>query len=326
MVGLIAMSAPASGAERNGTSQAIAVEALTIPTFKVRSDETRFGKLEYLGGMQISTPGDELGGISAMRLLPDGVGFIGVMDTGFWFTGKLTRDEQSRLSGLSDFKAAAMRDTDGNIIQQRWQVDAEGLAIDGDRVLVSFERDHRIEGYRLADVPKGAPVSTLPLPIPLHEFRNNRGLEAIAVSPAGSALEGALVAVSEKSLNDAGDIYAALIDGSDASVFFVRRHAPFDITDGDFLPNGDLLLLERRFSLAQGVGMRIRRIKGGDIRPNATVDGEILIDADLGYQIDNMESLDVFVAADGSTRLLLASDDNHSLLQRSLVLEFRLHP
>jgi hypothetical protein len=36
-------------------------------------------------------------------------------------------------------------------------------------------------------------------------------------------------------------------------VFFVKRHPPFDITDGDFLPNGDLLLLERRFSIARAL-------------------------------------------------------------------------
>ena len=86
----------------------------------------------------------------------------------------------------------------------------------------------------------------------------------------------------------------------------------------------DLLLLERRFSLAGGVGMRIRRIAGGDIAAGETVDGAVLIEADFGYQIDNMESLDVFAGPGGSTHILLASDDNHSLLQRNIVLEFRL--
>ena len=134
-----------------------------------------------------------------------------------------------------------------------------------------------------------------------------------------------MVAVSEKSINKKGDIFAAIVTGPRKGVFFVRRHRPFDITDGDFLPNGDMLLLERRFSIAEGVGMRIRRIAGSDILAGRTVDGEVLLETDFSYQIDNMESIDVYPGPDGETRIMLASDDNQSLLQRTLVLEFRMH-
>ena len=70
--------------------------------------------------------------------------------------------------------------------------------------------------------------------------------------------------------------------------------------------------------------MRIRRIKAEDIRPGAVVDGEVLIDADMSYQIDNMEGLDVMQLPDGDIRIVIVSDDNHSILQRNLMLEFRL--
>jgi hypothetical protein len=88
-------------------------------------------------------------------------------------------------------------------------------------------------------------------------------------------------------------------------------------------PTGDPLLLERRFT-CQRVGLRIRRIDGASLRPGAVVDGEIILEAGMGEEIDNMEGLDVVTAADGSTRIILVSDDNHSILQRSLMLEFRL--
>tara|TARA_R110000751_G_scaffold307401_1_gene428514 strand:+ start:86224 stop:87276 length:1053 start_codon:yes stop_codon:yes gene_type:complete len=311
--------------QRALAAREIRVNARQIPTFDIRSNETRFGALEYIGGMQINSPDALLGGISAMRLLPDGVRFVGAMDTGYLFTGRLVRDSDGRLSGLSDFVVAPMHGLDGQLVPQRWSADAEGLAIDGDRVLVSFERLHRIEQYRLSDIGEAVPMGTVSQPIPISEFRSNRGMEAIAVAPTDSALAGAIVVVSEKSLNRDGDVFAAIVDGPQKGVFYVRRQAPFDVTDGDFLPNGDLLLLERRFSVAQGVGMRIRRIKAKDIRPGKTVDGAVLVDAGFGFQIDNMESLDVFEAADGSTHVMLASDDNFSILQRSLILEFRLH-
>ena len=86
----------------------------------------------------------------------------------------------------------------------------------------------------------------------------------------------------------------------------------------------DLLILERRFGLSDGLGMRIRRIKTADISPSATVDGEILLDAGAGYQIDNFEGIDAVIGPDGSTRLILVSDDNHSFFQRTIMLEFKL--
>ena len=104
----------------------------------------------------------------------------------------------------------------------------------------------------------------------------------------------------------------------------MKRIGEFDITDGDFLPGGDMILLERRFNMSDGVAMRLRRIHGADIEKGATVDGEILLEADLLYQIDNMEGLSVTIDPDGTPRLTLVSDDNHSILQRNLLLEFRL--
>ncbi|MEK1866862.1 MAG: esterase-like activity of phytase family protein, partial [Ensifer adhaerens] len=46
---------------------------------------------------------------------------------------------------------------------------------------------------------------------------------------------------------------------------------------------------------------------------------------DMGYQIDNMEGLDVVVRPDGEVRVIVVSDDNHSILERNLMLEFRLN-
>lgn len=316
--------APALAGDRDQSVREITVEAHQIPKFKVRSSEQRFGELEYVGGMEITSPDRILGGISALRLVENGNRFVGVMDTGHLFTGQFERDADGRLSGVTAFVVAPMLDARGNVIGDRWKSDAEGLALNGDEAYVSFERQHRIDRYRLKDLPNAVPIARTRHLIPDHEFRNNRGMEALTIGPTGSPLSGSLVVVSERSLDKKGDIFAAIVNGPEKGVFFVRRHAPYDVTDGDFLPDGDLLLLERRFSLAGGIGMRVRRIAGADIAAGKTVDGDVLMEADFGYQIDNMESLDVFEAADGSTHILLASDDNHSLLQRSIILEFRL--
>jgi hypothetical protein len=146
------------------------------------------------------------------------------------------------------------------------------------------------------------------------------------MSPAAGPLDAVPVAVTERSLDRDGNVFAAVLDGPRAGLFAVKRTDPWDITDGAFLPNGDLLLLERRFRLSDGMGMRIRRIDGQTIRPGAVVDGDVLIDADMSEQIDNMEGMDVVAMGPDDIRIIVVSDDNHSILQRNLMLEFRLLP
>ena len=90
------------------------------------------------------------------------------------------------------------------------------------------------------------------------------------------------------------------------------------------MPAGDILVLERKFSWNIGLFIRIRRIALADVRPGALVDGQVLLEADLGYAIDNMEGLSVHRSAGGETVLTMISDDNFSPLQRTLLLQFTL--
>jgi hypothetical protein len=82
------------------------------------------------------------------------------------------------------------------------------------------------------------------------------------------------------------------------------------------------LLLERRYSPARGVAVRIRRVPLAAIKEGALVDGAILIEADLAYQVDNMEGMAVSRDAAGETVITLVSDDNFSVIQRNLLLQF----
>lgn len=108
---------------------------------------------------------------------------------------------------------------------------------------------------------------------------------------------------------------AAILDGPLKGRFTVRHYDDYDVSDGVFLPDGDMLLLERRFDFAHGIGMRLRRIAGGDIKPGAVVDGTVIFEANADEQIDNMEGIDAFRAEDGTIHLIMVSDDNHSILQ-----------
>ena len=292
--------------------------------FAIGSQKRTFGKLEFLGGLNYSSSNPLLGAVSSIRFREDHENFVAVLDTGHWLTGRVERDTEGRLSGLADLKARSMFNSEGQDENVKYQMDAEGLAIGKGELLVSYEVSHRIDAYPDPGFMEARPSRTLPLPFPRRELRSNRGMETLAMSPEEGPLGAVPVTVTERSLDAAGNVLAAVLDGPLKGTFAVVRTDPWDITDGAFLPNGDLLLLERRFRLSDGVGMRIRRIDGTKIRPGAVVDGEVLVDVDLSHQIDNMEGLDVAKMADDDIRIIVVSDDNHSILQRNLMLEFRL--
>lgn len=301
------------------------VDARPITHFRIGSDETRFGPLEFVGGLSMFSSGRHFGALSAFRFLTPGGDFIGVADTGFFYFGRIERAEDGRPQGIADFRMMPMVDAAGEPMVGKWDLDAEGIDVHEDTVTVSFEREHRITEFALRPEGMGAPQRDLDFLVPRNELRQNRGFETVTRAPADSALDGARVIVAEKSIDGDGNIFAAILEGPRKGVFKVARSGEFDVTDGAFLPDGDLLLLERRFSMSTGVAMRLRRIVADTIRPGGLADGPVLLEADMAFQIDNMEGLDVWRRNDGALMLSLVSDDNHSLLQRNLYLEFRLH-
>jgi hypothetical protein len=311
-----------------GMSPALADEAVVkssvISAFKIGSNETRFGPFEFLGGLEMVSPNRLFGSLSSIRFESDQTHFVGVLDTGQWMTGRVERDAKGGLSGLADVEITPMKNRAAQSFEGKGHMDAEGLALHGDRVLVSFEQDHRVDVYPNPGFETSRAIDTIPISFQRRSLRSNRGFETVAVAPQESPLKGGTLIVAERSLDVDGNAYAAILDGPLKGRLALAHYGDYDATDGVFLPNGDLLLLERRFNMAEGIGMRIRRIKSTDIKPDAVMDGEVLMQADFGYQIDNMEGIDAFTAADGTTHVVIVSDDNHSILQRNLMLEFRL--
>ncbi|OWO96343.1 hypothetical protein B5E41_02430 [Rhizobium esperanzae] len=314
----------AGGASAAMAGDEIPVIGRQITDFRIGSSETTFGSLEFLGGLEMVSSRALFGSLSSIRFRPDQKHFIVVLDTGQWLTGSIERDARGKLSGLSQVEITPMKNRAGRSLEGKGYMDAEGLALDGDRILVSFEQNHRVDAYPDPGFAASRAIATLPILIPRKMLSDNRGIETIAVAPASSPLKSGVVIVSERGLDSEGNRMAAILNGPLKGLFSIKRDGSFDVTDGAFLPDGDLLLLERRFNMAEGIGMRLRRIKGADIRPGAVVDGELLIEGNFNSQIDNMEGLDVFQAADGTTHVIMVSDDNHSILQRNLMLEFRL--
>ncbi len=302
----------------------VPVASLPIKDFLAGSSQKRFGKLEFVGGLVMKSPEPLFGAISSIRFRLDGRNFVAVLDTGHWMTGEIARDRVGALSGLSNVHIDAMLDRDGNSAKRKVDMDAEGLALRDGKAYVSYEQFHRIEVFPDTGFDTAKPKALLPYLIPNRELRRNGGIETLVAAPSKSPLAGAMVVVAEDSVDANGNLFAAILEGPRKGLFEVKREGSFAVTDGAFLPSGDLLLLERRFNFAEGVGMRIRRIHADAIKPGSLVDGDVLVEAGLSNQIDNMEAIDVVPQPDGSTHLIVVSDDNHSFLQRSIMLEFKI--
>ncbi|OKO86557.1 esterase-like activity of phytase family protein [Bradyrhizobium sp. AS23.2] len=304
----------------------IEVNARPIPNFEPRDrSRTRFGSLEYRSGLVLTSPHRVFGGLSGIRFLDaKGERFLALSDQGTWFTGAIRYSGRSMVA-LDDVEAAPMLNAEGRpITEKRLWYDTESLTRDGSFVYVGLERVNQIMRFDFAKGATRARGEVLAVPPAVRKLPYNKGLEALVFVPKGRPLAGTLIAFSERGLDADGNLVAFLIGGPSPGQFSVRRTDKFDISDAVLLPSGELLILERKFSWFTGVNIRIRSIPLKSIAPNALVDGPALFDADLGHEIDNMEGIDAHVTPEGETVLTLVSDDNFSLLQRTLLLQFTL--
>ena len=302
----------------------IAIQATPIAAFDNREPaQTRFGLLEFRGGLALTSKFEAFGGISGIRVEPDGSHFLAVTDKGSWLRGRIVYDDGKPV-GIADAEMAPILGADGKPLAARGWFDVESLTERDGKFYIGIERvekivrfDVRRDGFKA----RGEPIH---VPPDFKTFARNKSLECLAAPPKGAPLAGKLIVVTEQSLDAAGNHRSFVLDGDQVERFSVKRSDDFDVTDCTILPPGDLLLLERRFSPARGVAMRIRRVPLAGIKAGALVDGEPLIVADLAYQIDNMEGIAVHRNARGETILTLVSDDNFSVIHRNLLLQFTL--
>jgi hypothetical protein len=302
----------------------IEVNARPIPSFDPRDhSHVRFGSLQFRSGLVLTSSFPGFGGLSGIRLDSKGERFISFSDKGSWFTGRIVY-QGSEMTGLADVEAAPMLGADGRPITARGWFDSESIALDGPFVYIGLERVNQVLRFDFSEGFTRSRGEIVPMPPAVKKLPFNKGLEALVMVPKGLPLAGTLIALSERGLDANGNLVAFLVGGPSPGQFSVRRTDNFDISDATLLASGELLVLERKFSLVEGVGIRIRRIPLQSIAPDALVDGPAIFQADLGYEIDNMECIDAFVTPDGDTVLTMVSDDNFSMIQRTLLLQFTL--
>lgn len=296
----------------------------------VEPERVRFGRLDYIGGFEVTADRREVGGLSGLVISDAGRSFLSLSDDGFMVKARIERDARDRPSGLSAASIRRLRTPKGPLPLSKVLSDTESIDAyveNGQPFgVVSFEQRPAVMIGPLGTDGFVGPLAAIGLSRDVMRLQPNRGLESVAALPAGNRLGGRFIILAEEAERGATTQNQPgwVIGGKAPVAFRVHRSGDYDLTDAKVGPDGRLYVLERTFSFLAGVRCRIRVFDLSDIRPGAVIDGDTLIEASMSEEIDNMEGLSVWKTAGGETRISLISDDNHAFIQRTLYLEFRL--
>jgi hypothetical protein len=321
LLGTLCLALAAAGL--TGTAWAEPVE-LSVFARRLNAEDPsrdRIGHLRWRGGLEIVADDSRVGGFSGLLVTDEGRRILAVSDRGHWLTGRLVYDEDGRLRDLDQARVGPLTGLDGRLLSSKMWRDAESLALlpDG-TALVAFERTHRIWRYRLDGTAPAGPAEAFPTPAGLAEAPENGGIEALAV-----LADGAVLALTEEQEHEDG-VAAYLYRGGRWHGLAWRPAPRFKPTAAARLPDGGLVVVERFFEPPGAPAIRLTEVPAAAIQPGAVLEGREIATLRLPLILDNFECVAVRQGANGETLIYLLSDDNFSVLQRTLLLMFALEP
>ncbi|MCR6672131.1 esterase-like activity of phytase family protein [Devosia ginsengisoli] len=317
---MLAGSLPAMAVE-------VSVSASPITQFKDAGIDQKVDSLIFRGGIALVSQDDTFGGLSSLTMTGPDQQATFVSDRGNFVSGQLAYDDAGRLFGFIGTWIEPMRNSRGDLLPRQYAKDAESVDTvyrNGEPVAVrvGFENLTRVADFALTDGLPGGPAREVAIPDWLTDLRTNESLESLCIAPPASPIAGSTLLLTEEALDEDGNHRGWLLGQNDKGPIGYQNSPVVNPTDCAFLPNGDLLVLERGVSMLSFV-MNLRRVPAAEVRPNTIMAGELLLSA-TGGSIDNMESVAVHTAPDGELRILIGSDNNFNDWQRTLLLEFAL--
>lgn len=305
----------------------VTVSAAPITRFEDAGLDQPVDKLVFRGGVALVAQDDTFGGLSGVTATGRDGQIAFVTDRGNWITGQLAYDDGNRLFGFIGVNIEPMQNSQGAPLPRQYAKDAETVdTVYRDNVPVAarvgFENLTRVADFALTNGVPGGAAREVQIPQWLSDTRSNEALESLCIAPPASTIAGSTLLITENVRDEQGDHRGWLLGQNDKGPIGLSDTPVVNPTDCAFLPNGDLLVLERGVSMLSFV-MHLRRVPAAEVRPGNLMRGEVLLSV-TGGSIDNMESLMVHTAPNGEMRILIGSDNNFNDWQRSLLLEFAL--
>lgn len=287
------------------------IDAAPVPFDPADLARRRVGRLTFLGGWHLTSPDPAFGGFSSIAVAGDRVTLLsdGGNLAGFTLAGGRIADPRfGRLAGGP-----------GTGWEKRDR-DAEAMAVGADGTRwVGFESLPSIFRYAADGRMTGATR-----PAAMQRWSTNGGIESLARLPDGRFVAIAERAPGREKRDRPGLIFAGDPITAPAPADFRYRPPPGSSpSDAAALPDGGLLVVNRRFRFPFRFSAVLTLVPAGAIGPGVTVAGEEIATLDAPLVHDNWEG--VVVAREGrDTIVWLVSDDNESVLQRTLLVKFRL--
>jgi hypothetical protein len=281
----------------------------------------RVGALTFLGGVALADDDPAFGGFSA--LLVDGERFTLLSDGGNLLRFRMGSDWRPRLVRFDPLPAGP------GTGWRKADRDSESMALDprDGRVWVAFENSNTIWRY----APDFARGERWRAPPAMAKWPTGGGAEGMT-----RLRDGRFIALSEsrrpprgrdgrKPRTRVGALFAGdPADPATKSVrFSYRPERGYDPVEVAELPDRRLLVLERGFAPPFRWRTRLVLVARGAVRADAVVEGRTVARLDAPLLHDNFEGIAV-VREGGATIVWLLSDDNQFVLQRTLLLKFRL--
>lgn len=276
----------------------------------------RVGALTYLGGVRLTSPQRAFGGFSSMQVLGDR--FTLLSDGGHIVRFRMGADFKPFALAMGALSAGP--GTGWNKADR----DSESQTSDPatGRVWVGFEQSNAIWRFDASGRAEAHAQSAA-----MSKWLSNGGPEAMV-----RLADGRFLVISEQTRPEGkkgreGLIFAG--DPTDPKVtvqpFTYKPPAGYDPTDMAELPDGRLLVLNRRATIADLFTGKLVIVDRGAVRSGAVVEGREIATLAAPLLHDNYEALAV-TREQGATIVWIASDDNREWFEWSLLLKFRLDP
>jgi hypothetical protein len=275
------------------------------------------GRLRYVQGWVLTSNDPRFGGLSSLAITGDRI--LALSDTGWVFSFDR---RGARFAGLA---GTPLRDRSGAMALNKIDRDTESMTMsaDGKQIWIGLERQNAI--WRYGDPAAAAQAAATPAA--MRKWPSNGGPEALLRLHDGRFLVFSEDAEGPDGGDEARD--ALLYDrdpaepGATPIRFGYRPPAGFSATDAAELPDGRVLLLNRRFAPLDGFAAVVTMIDPRAIAPGAVLAGEEIARLSPPLSLDNMEGLAVTEEA-GQVMVWLVSDDNFSPFERTLLMKFAL--
>ncbi|MDP5277734.1 esterase-like activity of phytase family protein [Sphingomonas sp. DG1-23] len=275
---------------------------------------TKLGALTYLGGLALTSSDPAFGGFSAMRVVDDR--FTLLSDGGNLVAFRMGADLHPREVRFADLPGPGT----GAIKRHR---DSESMTWDpaSGRVWVGFENRNAIWRYD----PGLTRAERHIRPAAMADWSIAGGAEAMVRLRGGQFL---VISETARPKGMPGARIVLRFAGDPAEGVRPERLAyvpptNYDPTDMAELPDGRLLVLNRRLSLSGLFTAKLVLVDLRGLRAGAAARGVELASFERPVQHDNFEALAV-TREGADTIVWIASDDNGEFWEQSLLLKFRL--